>query len=265
MRWYRGFGSAQWRPRWKIVRWSTSGAIAGTICIELAPVPTTPTRFPWRSRPWSQYGRVEPPAAEPVEPLEVGDRGPVEHPDRADERPHLGLLDRLFSWDRTVGRGRPEPEPPHSARLVVDGADQLGPEAKVRGEPVLLDDRVEVAAQLVALGEERGPVGVGNERVRVEVVGHVDPEVGEAVLVPGAPDRVVLLVDREGDAELLQPDRRAESAEAGADDADMEPFQRFGVGRDVPRRAPGVTAVEVALLARAGRRRAARPRRRRTS
>ena len=44
----------QWRDRWKIVRWSTSGAMAGTNCIALAPVPTTATRFPPSSTSWSQ-------------------------------------------------------------------------------------------------------------------------------------------------------------------------------------------------------------------
>ena len=64
---------------------------AGTICIELAPFR--------RRRPASRGGRCRGPSRsrgsrgrEPVEPLEVGDLRPVEHPDRADQRPDLGLL-----------------------------------------------------------------------------------------------------------------------------------------------------------------------------
>jgi ABC-type dipeptide/oligopeptide/nickel transport system permease subunit len=37
------------RDRWKTTSWLTSGAIAGTVCIALAPLPTTPTRWPVRS------------------------------------------------------------------------------------------------------------------------------------------------------------------------------------------------------------------------
>ena len=117
------------------------------------------------------------------------------------------------------------------------------------GEPVPLDDRVDVVPQLVALGEEGRPVGVGLERVRVEVVRDVDPQVGEAVLVPRPADRVVLLVDRVRDPELLEPDRRADAPEAGADDADGELREHVGRRRERPREVAGVAAVEVAFVA----------------
>ncbi len=40
--------------RWNTVMCATSGAMAGTNCTALAPVPTTATRFPRRSWSWSQ-------------------------------------------------------------------------------------------------------------------------------------------------------------------------------------------------------------------
>ena len=47
-------GKNQLPLRWKTVMWPTSGAIAGTNCTALAPVPTTATRWPRRSTSWSQ-------------------------------------------------------------------------------------------------------------------------------------------------------------------------------------------------------------------
>ena len=40
--------------RWKTVRCSTSGAMAGTYWMALAPVPMDATRSPARDLPWSQ-------------------------------------------------------------------------------------------------------------------------------------------------------------------------------------------------------------------
>lgn len=49
-----GRGSTQWGVRWKTCRAATSGAMAGMTWAALAPLPTTATRLPRRSTPWSQ-------------------------------------------------------------------------------------------------------------------------------------------------------------------------------------------------------------------
>ena len=47
-------GKNQLPLRWNTVIFPTSGAMAGTNCTALAPVPTTATRLPCRSTSWSQ-------------------------------------------------------------------------------------------------------------------------------------------------------------------------------------------------------------------
>ena len=48
--WSSSKGAAHCGERWNTVADSTRSAIAGTSCIELAPLPITPTRLPVRSR-----------------------------------------------------------------------------------------------------------------------------------------------------------------------------------------------------------------------
>ena len=47
---YTALGAAHCGERWNTVTCAASSAIAGTICMALAPVPTTATRFPATER-----------------------------------------------------------------------------------------------------------------------------------------------------------------------------------------------------------------------
>ena len=105
--------------------------------------------------------------------------------------------------------------------LVVDGALDLGREADVRAQLEAVGDVLEVVVQLVAQREVLRPV-VGRERERVEVVRRVDPGARVVVVPPGAAHRLVLLDDREGDAQLLEVHGRADARDAAADDQHPE-------------------------------------------
>ena len=79
------------------------------------------------------------------------------------------------------------------------------------------------------------------------MVGVVDPAPGIRVLEPGAADVVVLLVDDERNARLLEPVPREQARHSRADDHDPE----VGVGRDVglaPTRCASVLAADREFL-----------------
>src|SRR5262249_53305333 len=103
--------------------------------------------------------------------------------------------------------------------------------------------------QLVAPGEEARPVRIGLERIRVEVVGNVDAQVGIIVLVPRPTDVVVLLVDREGNPGLLESDRGAQAAEARSDDPDPKIFDLPAPRSLLPLEAAQVGASERTFFA----------------
>ena len=119
-----------------------------------------------------------------------------------------------------------EADVPGAARLVERGRAHFRAEPHVRQDVVLLRAARDVVEELVLARVVVRPVGVGPERVRVEVVGHVDPQVGVGVLEPRAADVGVLVEHRVRDPGLLEADRRAQAAEAGADDAHAEARER---------------------------------------
>ena len=96
--------------------------------------------------------------------------------------------------------------------------EHLGAEADVRAQVEVVGAGAEVVEQHVLGAELLRPVVALRERVAVEVVGHVDPAPGVAVLEPRAADVVVLLEDTTRDAGLAEPVGGDEARHAGADD-----------------------------------------------
>ena len=223
---------------------STSGAMVGTIWKALAPVPMTATALAVQVGAVDPLRRVHRQSFERVAPRDVGEFRAVELAHRADQG--VGL-EGLGGAD-PVARDRADLDEPACRLVVPAGAHHLGAEADVVGDAVLLHAALEVALQLGLLGEELGPAVVGGERVAVEVVAHVDPAAGEAVLVPGAADPRVLLDDRVGDAGLSQADAGEHPRHPGPDDHHAEGRLRLGGHRVERRHPPGVGPVELELL-----------------
>jgi hypothetical protein len=99
------------------------------------------------------------------------------------------------------------------------GTEQLGVEPGVREDPEALGAAAQVVEDLVAHRVGAVPVRVARERERVQVRRDVALAAGIAVGPPGAAHVAAALDDDEVlRALLLQPDRHAEAAEAGADD-----------------------------------------------
>src|SRR5690348_223575 len=104
-------------------------------------------------------------------------------------------------------------------------------------QAIAVGDLFQVAPDLWLPGEAVCPAGVRRERERVQVRRDVAGAPGIGVVPPGASDRGRPLQDDEvGHARLLQPDARAEPAEASTDDGDAH---MFGHGVSVPDPGPG--------------------------
>ena len=97
------------------------------------------------------------------------------------------------------------------------------PEADVGAEVVLLDGLAQVGQDLVG-ARNRVVARPGLELVAEGVEVGVGADAGVAEEVPGAPDGVATLEDREGLLRQagLQVIRRADPGDAGADDQDVE-------------------------------------------
>ena len=176
-------------------RWS------GAIWNPLAPAPIMATRLPVRSTSWSHRAEWNAGPAKVSAPSMAGTFGSVELADGGDHRP--GRQDLLGPVGRTRAR----------TDHVADSSSQVAPSTSVSQRtwapiPCLSHDRLEVALELGLPGEVLGPVVARLEAVAVEVVADVDPGPGIRVLPPGSAHAGVLLDDGEGDAGLLQPDRR---------------------------------------------------------
>src|SRR5699024_12121021 len=79
----------------------------------------------------------------------------------------------------------------------------------------------DVGLDLRLAGERPRPLAVGREGERVQLRGHVAGRSGIGVVAPGAADLAAALDDEEVFlAGLVEPDRRTQAGEAGADDQD---------------------------------------------
>ncbi len=186
------------------------------------------------------HRRVHPLATEGVDPREVGELGPVELADGADQCVGLQHLDRPV--------GAPHLQRPPVAGLLPGGPDHLGPEPDVVGHTELVHAPVEVAAELGGLGEEAGPLVVGREGVAVEVVADVDPAARVAVLPPRPARPVVLLHHGVRDAGPPEPDGGQQSRHAGPDDHHVEAGPPLRGDAVHPVQVPGIASVELELL-----------------
>lgn len=108
----------------------------------------------------------------------------------------------------------------HPAQVLGVPGHQLdlGAEAQVRAQAEEVGDVLQVGADVPLAGEGARPLGVGRERERVQVGGHVAGAPGVAVVPPGAADLVGPLQDDEvGDPLAAQPHGGPQTAEAGPD------------------------------------------------
>src|SRR5690606_15827073 len=128
---------------------------------------------------------------------------------------------------------------PLGAGLVELAALDLDLEADVRAQTEGVDRLVDVAPDLVALGEVARPVGVLVEGIRIEVPRRVHAAARVGVLVPGAAHRRMALEDHEGNAGLLEPDAHADAAQAGADDDHAKRVQAGRARRPAPVQGTG--------------------------
>ena len=183
--------------------------MAGTICIALAPVPTTATRRPERSRSSGQRAEWKSGPSKRSSPGRSGVVGRLSCPTAEISSDALRVsLEPSARRTTTSQRRRSSSQ---DGRL--DGDAELDVAAQV--------GVVGVVAQVVehlAAAPEGGRPGVRAERVGVEVAGGVDPGARVAVLPPGAGDLVVALQCGHRDAHRAQRRDREEPADAGADD-----------------------------------------------
>ena len=197
---------------------------SGTIWIADAPVPITATRLPARSTSWFQRAEWKSSPSKSSMPSMSGSRG-SESPPAADDQGGRGDPAARRSRRPTAGRRRPTRRTRRGGEAeAVERAGALG------GAP-------EVGLDLRLRGERHRPVGVGRERVRVELARHVAGGAGVGVVAPGAADVGALLDDQEvGLAVLLQLDRRAEAGEPGPDDQVLDCGGQCGDGGSCGRR-----------------------------
>ena len=156
--------------------------------------------------------RVERRPGERVHAGDVREPWDIQRADRADDEPRLeGLRGPVRVSDADVPGARP---------LVPREGRNLGAEAAVRAQLVLVQYAGEVVAQLWLLAEVLGPVMGRLERVAVVMTSDVDPRTRVPVLPPGATGTLVLVDDREGKTGLRQADPREDAGQATADHDD---------------------------------------------
>ena len=194
---------------------AATSAISGTNWIALAPVPTTASRRAGQVEVVVPLGGVEHGPLEVADPGQRRDRGPGELAAGGDQQIELGTLARVGDHG------------PASALGVEAGLGHLGAEPQVGCD-------AEVARALFEVGEDlplrcvtARPVVPGRERERVQVRGHVAGGARVGVRAPDPADGVAPLeYGQLLEPGLAQPDRRADAAEAGADDPGGETAPR---------------------------------------
>jgi hypothetical protein len=106
---------------------------------------------------------------------------------------------------------------------VEAGVGDRGAEPEVRRQAVLAGAVAQVGEDLGLLGEPARPVGLGLERVGVQVGGRVAGGAGVGVVAPDAARPVRPVEDRDVlEAGLLQGDGQPDPAEPAADDGDRD-------------------------------------------
>jgi hypothetical protein len=186
-------------------------------------------------------GRVEEPAREGVEPRQVGDHRLGQRSGGRDEEP------------RRVGGLGVGGDDPAGGALVEARLDHGGPEADAVDDAVVAGDAAEVVEDLVLGREAAAPPGVGRERERVEVGGHVAGRPRVGVVPPGPADVVAAFEQHDVvDARVDHPDGAAEPGEAGADHEHLVVLGAAGRGhggrghRALPEIEAGASAVSPA-------------------
>ena len=195
--------------RWNRCSLPRRGCIAGTTCTAVAPDPSSATRFPVRSSPWSHL------AVWNALPSKRSRPGSVGRPWLAEE---AGRGHQHACGQRLAG-GLELP-----VLLLGDpgGAKQLAAQAGVAEHVEPAGAVAQVLEDLVAHRVRGLPVVFRRERERVEVGGDVALRARVAVRPPCAAHVGAALEQHEVlDARLLQADRHAEPAEAGADDGHL--------------------------------------------
>ena len=181
-------------------------------------------------------GGVEGRAGKTVGARDVGDVGGVELPDGTDHR--------AGAQGFVVAVGIPHGDRP---RVVLPyRGDHFGAEPDALLHTVAVHDVGEVGLQFRLAGEVLRPVIRRLEAVAVEVIAHVYPGAGIAVLPPGSAHTGVLLDHGVGDPGLLQPDcgQQAGLAAADHDDREVGACRRAGLQVVIA----GVVAVEFHFL-----------------
>ena len=171
------------------------------------PSRSAPTRFPVRSSSWSHRAVWK---ALPSKRSRPGKRRAPRLAEQARARPRA----------RAPRAGRPRSRAPSAARRPPSVAPSSSQPSRVCGSTPKRSRAVaQVLQDLVAHRVRAVPVVVRRERERVEVRGDVALAARVAVRPPGAAHVVAALEQDEVlDALLLQADRHAEAAEAGAHD-----------------------------------------------
>ena len=169
---------------------------------------------------------------------EVGHERLVELAHGADHRPRPQYLG--------AARGVADGHRPVTGVVVPGRRQHLGVEPDVLGHTAAFHHLGEVVLQLGLAGEELRPVIRRLEAVAVEVVAHIHPRTGIAVLPPGSAHARVLLDHRVGHPGLGQPDRGQQSGLSAADHDHWK--LRAGACSGLELGLAGVAAVESHLL-----------------
>ena len=189
----------------------------GISCTAVAPVPMIPIRAAGRIEVVFPRGGVDDLALERGDPRNVGCLRLGEEPGRGDQvarRQHVATGQRHL---------------PATGLVVPAGAFHDGVEPHVPADVVLVGHPRGVLLDLRSRGEQPRPVRVRFEEIRIRRGGDIDGQARVVVHVPGSAEVVLPVEDDEiVDTQALELDCRADTAEAGPDDEDLEVLRTHG-------------------------------------
>ena len=189
-----------------------SAAISGTNWIAEAPVPITATRWPARSWSWSHRAEWNIVPAKRVEPGDVGDGRLAERAAVASiRRPGADVL--AARWCRAASAGAPRP-----SAAPVDGVAEA--QVRSRGRT---GRRTRAGSPGSRAGRENVRTSPGSARRRTSTgaTARRRRSPGRCCRARCRRRRPPARRRRSRGCRALEPDRRAEAAEAGADDGDV--------------------------------------------